>query len=219
MASRRSRCLQSAVARTESAAESRWIHRHTRSPASRKGFDASSLTNSSALQAKTLPVEIPAIMNQPPGNLNDQIGQLTYRPERMAIHWLDELGAAHVPSASQGRVLGFIGDDGAVELANIVEGLAGKARMRLRPGLGSSSEPHALARSAAEAKPVAGNRPRRRPTGRLVPVVGDGVLRAGAPRRQRDHPHPAHRGIWATVGRSTGSVQTFAVVRRALSAC
>jgi hypothetical protein len=29
---------------------------------------------------------------------------LTYRPERMAIHWLDELGAAHVPSASQGRV-------------------------------------------------------------------------------------------------------------------
>ena len=92
-------------------------------------------------------------MNQPPGNLNDQIGQLTYRPERMAIHWLDELGAAHVPSASQGRVLGFIGDDGAVELANIVEGLAGKARMRLRPGLGSSSEPHALARSAAEAKP------------------------------------------------------------------
>jgi hypothetical protein len=107
MASRRSRCLQSAVARTESAAESRWIHRHTRSPASRKGFDASSLTNSSALQAKTLPVEIPAIMNQPPGNLNDQIGQLTYRPERMAIHWLDELGAAHVLSASQGRVLGL----------------------------------------------------------------------------------------------------------------
>jgi hypothetical protein len=95
-------------------------------------------------------MEIPAIMNQPPGNLDDQIGQLTYRPERMAIHWLDELGAAHVPSASQGRVLGFIGDDGAVELANIVEGLAGKARMRLRPGLGSSSEPHALARSAAE---------------------------------------------------------------------
>jgi purine catabolism regulator len=92
-------------------------------------------------------------MNQPPANLNDQIGQLTYRPERMAIHWLDELGAAHVLSASQGRVLGFIGDDGAVELANIIEGLAGKARMRLRPGLGSSSEPHALARSAAEAKP------------------------------------------------------------------
>jgi PucR family transcriptional regulator, purine catabolism regulatory protein len=73
-------------------------------------------------------------------------------PERMAIRWLDELGAAHVVSAWQGRVLGFIGDDGAAELAKIVEGLAGEARMPLRLGLGSSSEPHALARSAAEAR-------------------------------------------------------------------
>lgn len=72
--------------------------------------------------------------------------------ERMAIRWLDEIGAAHVLSASQGRVLGFIGDDGAAELARIVEGLAGVARMPLRLGLGSPSEPHSLARSAAEAK-------------------------------------------------------------------
>jgi purine catabolism regulator len=71
--------------------------------------------------------------------------------ERLAIRWLDELGAAHVLSESHGRVLGFVGDDGAIELAKIVEGLAGEARMPLRLGLGSPCEPHALARSAAEA--------------------------------------------------------------------
>jgi purine catabolism regulator len=48
-------------------------------------------------------------------------------------------------------VLGFIGDDGAAQLAGIVEDLAREARMPLRLGLGSPSEPHALARSAAEA--------------------------------------------------------------------
>jgi len=72
--------------------------------------------------------------------------------ERLAIRWLDELGAAHVLSATQGRVLGFIGDDGAIELAKIVEGVAGEGRMPLRLGLGSPAEPHALARSAAEAR-------------------------------------------------------------------
>jgi purine catabolism regulator len=71
--------------------------------------------------------------------------------ERLAIRWLDELGAAHVLSASHGRVLGFIGDDRAVELAEIVEKLAGAGRLPLRLGLGSPSAPHALARSAAEA--------------------------------------------------------------------
>jgi PucR family transcriptional regulator, purine catabolism regulatory protein len=72
--------------------------------------------------------------------------------ERMAIRWLDELGAAHVLSASQGRVLGFIADDSAAELATIVNGLAVEGRMPLRLGLGSPCEPHALARSAAEAR-------------------------------------------------------------------
>jgi hypothetical protein len=52
--------------------------------------------------------------------------------ERLAIRWIDEIGAAHVLSVSQGRVLGFIGDDGAAELAKIVDGLAGEARMPLR---------------------------------------------------------------------------------------
>jgi PucR family transcriptional regulator, purine catabolism regulatory protein len=73
-------------------------------------------------------------------------------PERLAIRCLDELGAAHVLAATHGRVLGFIGDNRATEFAQIVERLSGDTGMPLRLGLGSPAEPHALARSAAEAR-------------------------------------------------------------------
>lgn len=73
-------------------------------------------------------------------------------PERQTIGWLDELGAIHVVSAERGRVLGFIGDDRAPELATMVERLSADAGMPLRMGLGSSAKPEALARSAAEAR-------------------------------------------------------------------
>ncbi len=73
-------------------------------------------------------------------------------PERHTVRWLDELGAVHVMSAERGRVLGFIGDDRAAELAAMVERLTADAGMPLRMGLGSSANPEALARSAAEAR-------------------------------------------------------------------
>lgn len=75
----------------------------------------------------------------------------TIDPERLAIRWLDDLGAAHVVSADRGRVLGFVRDDHIVTLADIVEQLAVSARMPLRLGVGSPAATHALARSAAEA--------------------------------------------------------------------
>lgn len=75
----------------------------------------------------------------------------TIDPERLAIRWLDDLGAAHVLAENQGRILGFIRDDRAGELARIVDGLSREARMPLRLGLGSPARTQMLARSAAEA--------------------------------------------------------------------
>ncbi|KMO81861.1 carbohydrate diacid transcriptional activator CdaR [Mycolicibacterium chubuense] len=72
--------------------------------------------------------------------------------ERLAIRWLDELGAVHVLSAEKGRVVGFIGDERADELAVLVEGLATEAGMPLRLGLGSPAKVERLANSAAEAR-------------------------------------------------------------------
>ncbi|TGD84710.1 PucR family transcriptional regulator [Mycolicibacterium sp. CH28] len=73
-------------------------------------------------------------------------------PERLAIRWLDDLGAVHVLAEERGRVLGFIRDDRAADLAAIVEGLSGDARMPLRLGIGSPAKAQVLARSAAEAR-------------------------------------------------------------------
>lgn len=72
--------------------------------------------------------------------------------ERLAIGWLDQLGAVHVLSAERGRVLGFIGDDRAADLSGVVERLTAEAGMPLRLGFGSPAKPEALARSAAEAQ-------------------------------------------------------------------
>lgn len=76
----------------------------------------------------------------------------TIDPESLAIRWLDDLGAAHVLAPLDGRVLGFIRDDRAQDLANIVEQLSSEGRMPLRLGLGSSAKTQLLARSAAEAR-------------------------------------------------------------------
>lgn len=76
----------------------------------------------------------------------------TIDPEALAIRWLDDLGAAHVLAQLDGRVLGFIRDDRAQELAGIVEQLSTDSRMPLRLGLGSPAKAQLLARSAAEAK-------------------------------------------------------------------
>ncbi|MGY4712213.1 PucR family transcriptional regulator [Mycolicibacterium sp. CBM1] len=76
----------------------------------------------------------------------------TIDPERLAIRWLDDLGAAHVLAENQGQLLGFVRDDRAGELARIVEELSGEARMPLRLGLGSPARAQMLARSAAEAR-------------------------------------------------------------------
>ncbi|AQT82952.1 PucR family transcriptional regulator [Mycolicibacterium litorale] len=75
----------------------------------------------------------------------------TIDPERLAIRWLDDLGAAHVLAENRGRILGFIRDDRAEELARIVDGLSRQAHMPLRLGLGSPARAQMLARSAAEA--------------------------------------------------------------------
>jgi PucR family transcriptional regulator, purine catabolism regulatory protein len=75
----------------------------------------------------------------------------TIDPERLAIRWLDDLGAVHVLSADRGRVLGFVRDDRAAKLADVVDDLAERAHMPLRLGIGSPALTQALARSAAEA--------------------------------------------------------------------
>lgn len=72
-------------------------------------------------------------------------------PERLAIRWLDQIGAVHVLAEERGRVLGFVRDDHAGKLADVVDDVARGARMPLRLGLGSPAVTHALARSAAEA--------------------------------------------------------------------
>ncbi|WP_163746308.1 PucR family transcriptional regulator [Mycolicibacterium helvum] len=72
-------------------------------------------------------------------------------PERLAIRWLDDLGAIHIVAEQGGKVLGFIRDESAADLAAIVEGLSTDARMPLRLGLGSPAKAQMLARSAAEA--------------------------------------------------------------------
>jgi len=73
-------------------------------------------------------------------------------PERLAIRWLDELGAVHVLTESHGVVLGFVNDDQARALGERAHVLVDEARVPLRLGLGTPAPTDALERSAAEAR-------------------------------------------------------------------
>ena len=92
--------------------------------------------------------------------------------ERLAIGWLDRLGAVHVLSAEKGRVVGFIGDERAVELTNLVEELATEAGMPLRMGLGSPARVERLA-----GLPPRPGRRSRSPSSIFVPSSGTGHWR------------------------------------------
>ncbi|WP_430645126.1 PucR family transcriptional regulator [Agromyces sp. GXS1127] len=72
--------------------------------------------------------------------------------ERLVTRWLDELGAVHVMTERQDRVVGFLRDDHVDAFAERVADFTHDGRDPLRLGLGSSAPTDALARSAAEAR-------------------------------------------------------------------
>lgn len=72
--------------------------------------------------------------------------------ERLVLRWLDEIGATHVLSMKRDRLIGFIRNDLADELADRVEQFSVGDMPALNLGLGTPVSVSSLARTASEAR-------------------------------------------------------------------